>query len=108
MEKNFQSTFFLVPFDFFFLVFLSSFRLFFIFLSSFRISRPSVGYVLFSFAEKNWAMEPVEGPWLETKVSDMQPSTIYYFKVQAKTAVGTGPWSYIKTMKTGGMNTLIH
>ncbi|XP_063715537.1 neogenin-like isoform X2 [Symsagittifera roscoffensis] len=53
------------------------------------------------FDEKNWAMEPVEGPWLETKVSDLQPSTIYYFKVQAKTAVGTGPWSYIKTTKTG-------
>ncbi|XP_075258926.1 netrin receptor DCC-like isoform X2 [Convolutriloba macropyga] len=51
--------------------------------------------------EKNWAMEPVDGPALEMRVPDLQPETIYYFKIQAKTAVGTGPWSYIKTMKTG-------
>lgn len=53
-----------------------------------------------SSSDHDWVAKTVEGELMSFTVKDLAPNTNYYFKIQAKNAVGYGPFSPFTNIKT--------
>lgn len=53
-----------------------------------------------SSSDSDWVSVTVEGELMSFTVKELTPNTNYYFKIQAKNAVGYGPFSPFTNIKT--------
>lgn len=51
-------------------------------------------------SDGDWSSEIVEGELMSFTVERLIPNTNYFFKIQAKNAIGYGPFSPIVSIKT--------
>lgn len=51
-------------------------------------------------AESDWLSETVDGELMSYVVKDLTPNINYFFKIQAKNAIGYGPFSSTISVKT--------
>ncbi|KAK2579403.1 hypothetical protein KPH14_003264 [Odynerus spinipes] len=70
---------------------------------------PITGYIIFYSTDntkwdRDWLIEGVIGDKTEYVVKMLQPSTTYYFKIQARNSKGYGPFSTIVPFKTPQSN----
>lgn len=66
----------------------------------------SVGYVILytdneSKTEADWSAEAINGDKHSCVLTNLRPSTIYYFKIQARNSRGYGPFSKVISYRTG-------
>lgn len=66
---------------------------------------PITGYIIFYSIDntkwdRDWLLEAVVGDKTECIVRNLQPSTTYYFKIQARNSKGYGPFSTTVSFKT--------
>lgn len=63
------------------------------------------GYVIFyttdnTLQDRDWTLKVIFGNKLNTELTDLQPSSLYYFKIQARNNKGLGPMSAETSFKT--------
>lgn len=51
--------------------------------------------------EREWSAEAINGDKHSYILANLRPSTLYYFKIQARNSRGNGPFSKIISYKTG-------
>lgn len=64
------------------------------------------GYIILytdddSKPEREWSAEAINGDKHSYALANLRPSTLYYFKIQARNSRGNGPFSKIISYKTG-------
>lgn len=67
------------------------------------------GYIILytdddSKPEREWSAEAINGDKHSYVLNNLRPSTLYYFKIQARNSRGNGPFSKIISYKTGEGN----
>lgn len=54
--------------------------------------------------EREWSAEAINGDKHSYLLISLRPSTLYYFKIQARNSRGNGPFSKIISYRTGEGN----
>ena len=65
----------------------------------------AAGYVILytterSLPDREWLVHPVVGDRMTTTITELTPSTVYWFRIQARNAAGTGPISRAEKLIT--------
>lgn len=65
-----------------------------------------LGYVILytdneSKTEADWSAEAINGDKHSCVLTNLRPSTVYYFKIQARNSRGYGPFSKVISYLTG-------